>query len=204
MGSLLADWLLVKLGTHVFPSTRGFVHFQFGDYAKLTIIGVVIACAGWPLVTTLTSQPRRLFFQAAIVITIVLFAPDAYIWHNGASVAKRSSSSFGCTSRSPSSPTTRWSVWPRSVAPSALDTPATLATQDRHNSRDCASRLHLLISSTSIGKKVIPAAGASSRIPSSFETRDEREHVHGPSNPTVDVGPCRLRIAETVECESRW
>jgi hypothetical protein len=45
-GSLLADWLLVKLGTHVFPSTRGFVHFQFSDYAKLTIIGVVIACAG--------------------------------------------------------------------------------------------------------------------------------------------------------------
>jgi hypothetical protein len=83
-GSLLADWLLVKLGTHVFPSTRGFVHFQFSDYAKLTIIGVVIACAGWPLVTRLTSQPRRLFLQAAIVITIVLLAPDAYIWHNGA------------------------------------------------------------------------------------------------------------------------
>jgi Family of unknown function (DUF6069) len=83
-GSLLADWLLVKLGTHVFPSTRGFVHFQFSDYAKLTIIGVVIACAGWPIVTRLTSQPRRLFLQAAIAITIVLLAPDAYIWHNGA------------------------------------------------------------------------------------------------------------------------
>ena len=84
-GSLLADWLLVKLGVHVFPSTRGFAHFQFGDYAKLTIIGVVIACAGWPLCTAVTSQPRRLYFQAAIAITIVLFAPDAYIWHNGAS-----------------------------------------------------------------------------------------------------------------------
>jgi hypothetical protein len=84
-GSLLADWLLVKLGTHVFPSTRGFDHFQFSDYAKLTIIGVVIACAGWPLVTRVTSQPRRLFLQAAIAITIILLAPDAYIWHNGAS-----------------------------------------------------------------------------------------------------------------------
>ena len=62
-GSLLADWLL----------------------ARLTIIGVAIACAGWPLVTTLTSQPRRLFLQAAVAITIVLLAPDAYIWHNGAS-----------------------------------------------------------------------------------------------------------------------
>jgi hypothetical protein len=36
-------------------------------------------------VTRLTSQPRRLFLQAAIAITIVLLAPDAYIWHNGAS-----------------------------------------------------------------------------------------------------------------------
>ena len=84
-GSLLADWLLVKLGVHVFPSTRGFVHFEFGDYAKLTTIGVVIACAGWPLCSAVSSQPRRLYLQAAIVITIVLFAPDAYIWHNGAS-----------------------------------------------------------------------------------------------------------------------
>ena len=64
-GSLLADWLLVKLGVHVFPSTRGFAHFQFGDYAKLTIIGVVIACAGWPLVhgrylaTSATLLPGR-------------------------------------------------------------------------------------------------------------------------------------------------
>jgi hypothetical protein len=84
-GSLLADWLLVKLGTHVFPSTRGYTHFKFDDYAKLTIIGVAIACAGWPLVTTLTSAPRRLFLQAAVAITIVLLAPDAYIWHNGSS-----------------------------------------------------------------------------------------------------------------------
>ena len=85
VGSLAADALLVVAGTALFPATKGYVHFQFHDYAKLTIIGVAIACAGWPLVTTLTSQPRRLFLQAAIVITIVLFAPDAYIWHNGAS-----------------------------------------------------------------------------------------------------------------------
>jgi hypothetical protein len=84
-GSLLADWLLVRLGVHVFPATRDFAHFRFGDYAKLTIIGVVIACAGWPLCTAVTSQPRRLYLQAAIAITVVLLAPDAYIWHNGAS-----------------------------------------------------------------------------------------------------------------------
>lgn len=82
-GSLAADYLLVKLGTHVFPSTAGYVHFRFSDYAKLTIIGVLIACAAWPVATRLTSRPRQFFLRAAILITIVLFAPDLYIWHGG-------------------------------------------------------------------------------------------------------------------------
>jgi hypothetical protein len=85
VGSLVADWLLVKLGTRVFPSTVGFSHFRFSDYSKLTVIGVLIACAAWPIATRLTSTPRAFFFRAAIVITIVLFAPDAYIWHSGSS-----------------------------------------------------------------------------------------------------------------------
>jgi hypothetical protein len=85
VGSLLADYLLVKLGTAVFPSTKGFVHFRFSDYSKLTIIGVIIACVAWPIVTQVTSSPRWLFLRAAIVVTIVLFAPDAWIWHEGSS-----------------------------------------------------------------------------------------------------------------------
>ena len=51
VGSLGADALLVVLGTHVFPSTTGYTHFRFSDYGKLTAIGVVIACAAWPVVT---------------------------------------------------------------------------------------------------------------------------------------------------------
>jgi hypothetical protein len=82
-GSLLADYLLVKLGTHAFPSTVGYVHFRFSDYAKLTMIGVLIACAAWPVATRLTSRPRQFFLRAAIVITIVLLAPDLYIWRGG-------------------------------------------------------------------------------------------------------------------------
>ena len=42
VGSLAADAALVAIGTAVFPSTKGYVHFQFSDYAKLTVIGVVI------------------------------------------------------------------------------------------------------------------------------------------------------------------
>jgi hypothetical protein len=83
VGSLLADYLLVKLGVHIFPSTAGYTHFQFSDYSKLTVIGVLIACAAWPIATRLTSTPREFFFRAAIVITIVLFAPDLWIWHGG-------------------------------------------------------------------------------------------------------------------------
>jgi len=83
--SLAADAALVAIGTGLFPSTKGYGHFQFHDYAKLTIIGVLIACAAWPVVTRLSSAPRWLFFRLAILVTLVLFLPDLYIWHQGQS-----------------------------------------------------------------------------------------------------------------------
>ena len=82
-GSLLADALLVMLCTAVYPSTKGYVHFQFQDYAKLTIIGVIIACVAWPIVTRISSAPRWLFFRLAIVVTLVLLLPDLYILGTG-------------------------------------------------------------------------------------------------------------------------
>lgn len=85
-GSLGADALLVVLGTAVFPSTRGYVHFVFTDYAKLTIIGVLIACAGWPVVTRITSAPQWLFLRLAILTTLVLYLPDLYLLMLGDSV----------------------------------------------------------------------------------------------------------------------
>ena len=50
-GSLLADALLVVIGESIFPSTKGYPHFQFPDYAKLTVIGVIVACCAWPVVS---------------------------------------------------------------------------------------------------------------------------------------------------------
>jgi hypothetical protein len=38
-GSLAADAILVAVGEAVFPGTKGYVHFRFADYAKLTVIG---------------------------------------------------------------------------------------------------------------------------------------------------------------------
>jgi hypothetical protein len=84
VGSLVADALLVVIGQAVFPSTKGYAHFQFPDYGKLTVIGVIIACIGWPVVTRVSSRPRWLFRVSAIVVTLVLWLPDLYILHGGA------------------------------------------------------------------------------------------------------------------------
>ncbi len=78
-GSLLADALLVVIAQAVFPSTRGYPHFQFGDYARLTVIGVIIACIAWPITTRVTSQPRWMFLRMAVLVTLVLWLPDLYI-----------------------------------------------------------------------------------------------------------------------------
>jgi len=83
IGSLLADAVLVVVAQAVFPSTKGYVHFQFGDYAKLTVIGVLIACVAWPVTTRITSQPRWMFLRMAILVTLVLWLPDVYILMKG-------------------------------------------------------------------------------------------------------------------------
>jgi hypothetical protein len=83
VGSLGADALIVALGTAVFPSTKGYGHFQFHDYAKLTVVGVLIACVGWPIVTRVTSDPRWIFLRLAVLVTLVLFLPDLWILAKG-------------------------------------------------------------------------------------------------------------------------
>jgi len=82
-GSLLINALLVSVGTALFSSTRGYAHFQFSDYAKLTVIGVVIACAAWPVVTRVSSSPRWLLLRLAIVVTLVLYVPDLWLLARG-------------------------------------------------------------------------------------------------------------------------
>ena len=113
--SLLADAAIVAVGTRVFPSTKGYVHFQFHDYARLTVIGVLIACAAWPVVVRCCSAPRWLFFRLAIAVTLVLFLPDFYILAQGAAGTRRWPCSCACTWPSRSSPTTCWCTWRRSA-----------------------------------------------------------------------------------------
>jgi hypothetical protein len=82
-GSLSADAVLVAIGTRIFPSTSGYVHFHFSDYARLTVVGVVIACVAWPVVTRISSAPRWVFFRMAVLVTAVLWLPDLYILAKG-------------------------------------------------------------------------------------------------------------------------
>jgi hypothetical protein len=83
VGSLSLDAILVAIGTRIFPSTKGYVHFAFHDYAKLTIIGVLIACAAWPIVTRVSYAQRWLFLRLAILVTLVLVLPDFYLLVKG-------------------------------------------------------------------------------------------------------------------------
>ena len=72
-------------GGSMFPSTKGCLPFQFKDGAELTIIGVVMACAGWPVVTRVSSSPRWLVLRTAIGVTLVLWLPDLDILAKGQS-----------------------------------------------------------------------------------------------------------------------
>ncbi len=81
--SLMIDTILVTVGTRIFPSTVGYVHFRFSDYGKLTVIGVLIACAAWPAVTRISSDPRWIFVRLAVAVTLVLWLPDLYILAKG-------------------------------------------------------------------------------------------------------------------------
>lgn len=65
-GSLAADALLVVIAQAALPSTRGYPHFQFPDYAKLTVIGVAGCFPAWPC-----------------WVTLMLWVPDVYLLYRG-------------------------------------------------------------------------------------------------------------------------
>lgn len=86
VGSVAACALLARLGPVVFPATAGYGHFRFADYTKLTVLGVLVACAAWPVATWVSSRAARpLFLWAAVAVTIVSFAPDGWILMHGQS-----------------------------------------------------------------------------------------------------------------------
>ncbi|MHB1501745.1 MAG: DUF6069 family protein [Candidatus Dormibacteria bacterium] len=83
VGSLVANTILVGIGTTIFPATKGFAHFRISDYGTLTAIGVMLACMSWPVVTRISSVPQWLFLRTAMVVMLVLWLPDLWILLHG-------------------------------------------------------------------------------------------------------------------------
>jgi Family of unknown function (DUF6069) len=81
--SLLACFVLAQLAIALDPTLSGYEHFQFSDYSRLTIIGVVIACLGWPFVAWFTTSARRLYLWLAIIVVVATLAPDVLILNEG-------------------------------------------------------------------------------------------------------------------------
>lgn len=77
--SLAADGAVVAFAHAHYPGTRHFSHFRTVDYATLTVIGVLMACGAWPVVTRITASPRRLFFRLAVGAVVVLWLPDLWL-----------------------------------------------------------------------------------------------------------------------------
>lgn len=77
--SVLVNMLIVHLAIALFPTLGGYQHFRFSDYARLTVVGALIACAGWPVLTRVSSAPVRIYLGLALLGTLVLFLPDLYI-----------------------------------------------------------------------------------------------------------------------------
>lgn len=65
------------------PQLVGYGHLQFGDYSRLVIVGVAAACVAWRIVAAVSTRARFAFLILAILVTVVGFAPDAWILHLG-------------------------------------------------------------------------------------------------------------------------
>jgi len=83
LGSLLVCVAIAKLVSSADPSIASYQHFEFSDYSRLTIVGVVSACIGWPIVALLSTTARRIYLWAAIIVVVVSLAPDLWILHLG-------------------------------------------------------------------------------------------------------------------------
>ncbi|MGN6326002.1 DUF6069 family protein [Pseudolysinimonas sp.] len=81
--SVAACWAVAAATAAAFPSTAGYDHFQFADYAKLTIAGVAVAAVVWPLATLLSTRARRLYLVLAVLGLVASFVPDLWILYRG-------------------------------------------------------------------------------------------------------------------------
>ncbi|MFY9783515.1 MAG: hypothetical protein WAK12_08300, partial [Acidimicrobiales bacterium] len=80
LGSVGVNALLVALVTYLNPPLTSYAHFQLDDYGTLTVIGVLAASAAWDVVLRISSSPRWLLLRMAVLVTVVLWIPDVYLF----------------------------------------------------------------------------------------------------------------------------
>jgi len=80
VASVAANAAIVRWATSEFPSTKNYSHFRFVDYATLTAVGVVAASCAWFVTTRVTTAPRWFFFRLAVLVMLVLWIPDVYLF----------------------------------------------------------------------------------------------------------------------------
>lgn len=77
--SVAVNALIVHVAIGLYPALAGYEHFRFSDYARLTVVGALIACGGWPILTRVSSAPVPVYLTLAVLGTLVLWLPDLYI-----------------------------------------------------------------------------------------------------------------------------
>ena len=83
VGSVMACAALAAAAIAATPDLAGYEHFQFGEYTRLTVVGVVLACLAWPAMTWLSSRAWKPFLWLAVAVTVTGLAPDAWILLKG-------------------------------------------------------------------------------------------------------------------------
>lgn len=77
--SVAVNMLIVHVAVGLDPALAGYQHFRLSDYGRLTVLGALIACGGWPVLTRVSSAPVRVYLAIAVLGTLVLWLPDLYI-----------------------------------------------------------------------------------------------------------------------------
>jgi len=66
-----------RQGLRRFPP--GLFTLPSSDYGTLSVVGVIGAGVAWYIATRYLATPRAIFFRVAVVVTLVLWAPDIWI-----------------------------------------------------------------------------------------------------------------------------
>lgn len=75
---------LIAVIAHAFGASDDFAPLQFGAYAFLTVVGTLIAAAGWAAIRRWTRRPSAVLRWVVPAVLVVSFVPDLALLGNDA------------------------------------------------------------------------------------------------------------------------